>query len=448
MSEPSSSQTISLHPAQLQFLQSSAKFRGFCGGIGSGKTWCGCYDLVKRAQAGRLYMCVSPTFGMLSDSTLRTFISLGDRLGVLAEVKRSAPPSIQLKTGAEVLFRSGDEGDRLRGANLSGVFMDEASLMDESVFQVLIGRLREDGQQGWLTACFTPKGKRNYTYRVFGQNNPDTAVFFAATAQNPFLPPDFACTVARQYTSLLREQELQGRFVDLEGTMFKRGWFQVVDHAPPLTRLTRSWDLASTAAAEGKDPDWTVGPLLGLAQNKDAYIADMKRIQGTPATVEGLILRTAHADGRACQIVMEEEGGSSGKAVISHYSRQLLGFDFRGVRSTGSKQTRAMPLAAFSEYGGVKLVRGAWNEALLDELESFPHAWHDDIVDALSLGFSRLARQDVSCSDPVVLIPPPCRMGFDQNWPEDDYYVTRQQTWIDAGLDQLHGDRQGPLWAP
>src|SRR5437870_10857683 len=111
---PPPQRTIRLYPAQQAFLRSDALFRAFCGGIGSGKSWAGSYDLIRRAKPGRLYLVVAPTFGMLSDSTFRSFLSLAQELGIVdpGEVKRSAPPSIRLRTGAEVLFRSADEPDR------------------------------------------------------------------------------------------------------------------------------------------------------------------------------------------------------------------------------------------------------------------------------------------------------------------------------------------------
>jgi hypothetical protein len=70
-------QTVQLHGAQRDFLRSEALYRAFCGGIGSGKSWAGSYDLIKRAKAGRLYMVVAPTYQMLSDSTLRSFLARG-----------------------------------------------------------------------------------------------------------------------------------------------------------------------------------------------------------------------------------------------------------------------------------------------------------------------------------------------------------------------------------
>jgi hypothetical protein len=226
--------TIRLHPAQRDFLRSDALFRAFSGGIGSGKSWAGAYDLIRRAGAGRLYLVAAPTYAMLSDATFRTFLALAEELGVAdpAGVRRSAPPSLRLRTGAEVLFRSADEPDRLRGPNLSGVLMDEASLMPVDAFTVLIGRLREAGEQGWLAACFTPKGRAHWTFETFATGRPNTALFRARTSDNPFLPAGFEANVRAQYTSALAAQELEGEFVDLGGALFRRSWFPAVDAAP------------------------------------------------------------------------------------------------------------------------------------------------------------------------------------------------------------------------
>src|SRR5439155_24083530 len=83
----------------------------------------------------------------------------------------------------------------------------------------------------------------------------------------------------------------------------------------------------------------------------------------------------------------EQEPGSAGVALIDHYLRLLSGHVFRGVRSTGSKADRALPLAAQAEGGTVKLLRSPWVKDFLDEIEIFPFGRHDDQVDAASLAF-------------------------------------------------------------
>ena len=94
---------------------------------------------------------------------------------------------------------------------------------------------------------------------------------------------------------------------------------------------------------------------------------------------------------------MEQEPGSSGLDVISHYSRNILqGFIFRGVKTTGSKQERAAPLSSACEAGNVNVVQASWNGTYLDELEAFPLGSHDDQVDATSGAFQQLVKRQAA----------------------------------------------------
>lgn len=183
------------------------------------------------------------------------------------------------------------------------------------------------------------------------------------------------------------------------GNMFRREWFEIVDVAPKQCRWVRFWDLAGTEVKPGKDPDWTAGALEGMDPHGIAYLADMQRARLTPGEVERLVHTTAEADRSRygdVEIVMEQEPGSSGKAVIDHYRRRVLpGFNFRGIPSTGSKEERAKPFSAYAEGQNVKLVRGAWNHDFLNEAAAFPSPEvHDDQVDAASGAFLRLARPE------------------------------------------------------
>ncbi len=216
--------TVRLHAAQHAFCNSPAIYRAFVGGRGSGKSYAISYDLIKRAKPGRLYMMVSPTYTILQDTDFRTFCALARELGVLDERKIS-PPRVVLSTGAEVLFRSADDPDRLRGPNLSGVSLNEASLMSRDAFDVCIACLREGGETGWLSAGFTPRGRLHWTYEVFGSGGPGVALFRARSADNPFLASGFVEQIKTQYSGLRALQELEGLFTDVEGAEFPGEWF-------------------------------------------------------------------------------------------------------------------------------------------------------------------------------------------------------------------------------
>ena len=183
----------------------------------------------------------------------------------------------------------------------------------------------------------------------------------------------------------------QQRPIPRDGGFFRRTWFEIVP-APPLQvhcRI-RFWDKAATVDGG----DWTVGVLMSRTSEGVFFVEDVVRLRGSSGTVEEAVLRTAEADGRLVRIGMEQEPGSSGKDVIDHYRRQLVNYTFRGYPASGSKQLRADPLATQAEGGRVRLVKGPWNDAFIEEFAVFDKGQHDDQVDAASGAFAILASDD------------------------------------------------------
>jgi predicted phage terminase large subunit-like protein len=119
--------------------------------------------------------------------------------------------------------------------------------------------------------------------------------------------------------------------------------------------IIRAWDLAATGATGQNDPDWTVG--LKLAQQNDGryVVLNVLRIRGTPRQVEELVVNTAHRDGAAVIVGIPEDPGQAGKSQMAYLTRQLAGFHVIAARETGSKATRAMPVASQIEAGNVGL---------------------------------------------------------------------------------------------
>ena len=184
------------------------------------------------------------------------------------------------------------------------------------------------------------------------------------------------------------------------GTMFRKEWFEIVDAAPAGLTRVRYWDRAGTAPpAPGqalptgaKDPDWTVGEEQGVSPKNVFYIMDVVRFRGTPLTVESAIQNTASRDGVECHIGLEQDPGQAGKMEAGYHVRQLAGYKVEAVPVHKDKVQRASPFSAQCQAGNVKLVRGAWNEAFLNELENFPDGEHDDQVDASSGAFTMLTK--------------------------------------------------------
>lgn len=179
------------------------------------------------------------------------------------------------------------------------------------------------------------------------------------------------------------------------GDLFRREWFEIVDAAPTVLEWVRYWDLAATEPSQANpDPDWTVGLKLGRQADGTWVIGDVRRFRKRPEGVESEIRQAAELDGIRIPIWIEQEPGSSGKNTIANYQRSVLPqFRVKGERSTGSKAERAGPASSKAEARLVKLLRGEWIPAFLDEVEAFPNGAHDDQVDALSGAFKQLANK-------------------------------------------------------
>lgn len=181
--------------------------------------------------------------------------------------------------------------------------------------------------------------------------------------------------------------QLQQRPAPRGGGMFRREWFAVTDAAPAGCTWVRGWDLAATADAEAA---WTAGVLIGKAKDGRFYIADARRIQGSPADVERMLVNTAAQDGKDVRGSIPQDPGQAGKSQSQYLIRQLAGYPYRASPESGDKETRAMPLAAQAEAGNVSLIRGDWNRDFLDEITTFPSGKWKDQVDAATRAFAEL----------------------------------------------------------
>ncbi|GAB4514050.1 MAG: phage terminase large subunit [Anaerolineae bacterium] len=183
--------------------------------------------------------------------------------------------------------------------------------------------------------------------------------------------------------------EYQGAPRAPEGNRFKRHWFPIVDAAPAQARRVRYWDKAATAGGGA----YTSGVLMAEAGGI-YYVEDVVRGQWSAWQREQVIRQTAELDrqryGNTVQIWIEQEPGSGGKESAENTIRNLAGFPVFADRPTGDKDVRLEPFAAQAEAGNVRLVRGAWNGAYIEELCAIPNSPYRDQADATAGAFNKL----------------------------------------------------------
>lgn len=215
----------------------------------------------------------------------------------------------------------------------------------------------------------------------------------ARLSDNPNLSADGAYNRSLgELDAVTRAQLRDGNWLikPSKGMYFKRGYFQFVDAAPADAVKVRHWDRAATEAKQGRDPDWTVGLKLSRASDGIYYVENVVRFRESPHRVEASIKTTTELDGKGCTVHLAQDPGSAGKFEAAYYVRELAGYIVKTTPETGDKVTRAQPVSSQAEAGNIRIVRGPWNEAFIQELEQFPEGAHDDQVDALSGAFSVL----------------------------------------------------------
>lgn len=171
-----------------------------------------------------------------------------------------------------------------------------------------------------------------------------------------------------------------------EGSFFKVAQLKVEGAAPAGLTLCRGWDLAATE----QGGDYTAGARIGKAPDGLWWITDVARGQWGPDEVERQLLLTSALDGRGSRLWLPQDPGQAGKKQASHLTRLLAGYVVKAEPVTGDKQTRAAAFAAQVNAGNVRMVRGEWNKAFVEELRSFPVGKHDDQVDAVASAFNLL----------------------------------------------------------
>jgi predicted phage terminase large subunit-like protein len=315
---------------------------------------------------------------MLADSTLATFLDLTRAGGVLRTFNKT-DNTAQLVNGTNILFRSADEPDRLRGVNLGWFVLDEGALCTHETWLILLARLRVAPGRAWV--CTTPRGF-DWLWETFVKSeSPEYAVIQSSTRDNVFLPSNFVERLEQQYTNQWQRQEIEGEFCELEGTLFKRGWFQIIEHAPEGLHWSRYWDLAASVKTQA---DFSASACVALSQDSgDIYIRDVIKLKQEWPVVRKLIISTALAEPG---VQVGVESAVHGLAGFQELQRvpELASTSLKSIRVDKDKISRALPVASRAEAGKVKLIRGNWLSDFLDEVTSFPAGVHDDQVDAVS----------------------------------------------------------------
>lgn len=234
----------------------------YAGGFGSAKTYtCGMEFLATVLQIPNSAGLIGArTWGQVADTCLK-FITenLPEKL-VANSHQDKVSWYIDLINGSRISAKAFDKEGKIRSANLSIIWIEEASEVDYEIFAYLLARLRNkvgyfrgrnrlkcllssNPDVGWLNTEFLMHssviqyhGEVKDRYKVPNEDkDPAKSTHISATSANIYLPPDYEANLARNKEQWWVNRYLKGSFKYTEGLVYPEfsDWFIPPFQIPP-----------------------------------------------------------------------------------------------------------------------------------------------------------------------------------------------------------------------
>ncbi len=312
--------------SQRRFHESGARFKGFSGPVGSGKSQALCHEALRLSylNPGRSGLLGAPTYPMLRDATQSTLFEILNANGIPHQYHKAENVLVLSDTRSRIIFRPVDDYERLRGTNLAWFGLDELTYTSEEAWLRLEGRLRDPKAKRLCGfAVWTPKGF-DWVYRRFLQRKVEGYdVVYAEPYENRHLlakVPDYYDRLQRSYDGRFYEQEVLGKYLNVtEGQVY------------------HCFDRARNVAAAAVDPrrplawtlDFNVDPMCSV-------VAQLR--EGTIHVIDEIVMSRA-TTAEVCETFLERYGNHLGSIVIygdvSGNRRQTTGYtDYEMLRQT------------------------------------------------------------------------------------------------------------------
>jgi len=396
-----------LHEKQIEIVEDQSRFKVLSAGRRWGKTLLGCWLCIAYALEGKRAWWVAPTYTMALEGW-RELRQIAIDYGVIV---KEAERTIITPNGGMVSVRSADNPDRLRGAGLDFIVLDECAFIKEQTWTEVLRPTLSD-RMGSALFISTPKGY-NWFQRLFedAQNRDGWATWTLPTSSNPLVPLSELEIAKEEVGSFLYSQEYEAQFVEATGGLIKPEYFKFYDDEIVreldatgnfLDRRVLKYDKRRTyedetykittvdLAVSTKDTaDYTVICTATITKDSDIFVEDVIRDRiEAPNLIP--ILQSVYNKYQPSFIGIEKTGYQL--AMVQLARRE--GLPVKELRADRDKVARAYPLSAKMEAGKIYFPRQkVWYANLERELLQFPASEHDDQVDALAYIVTQVANR-------------------------------------------------------
>lgn len=222
-------------PSELQlrsFKESNAKINIWEGAVRSGKTYISLWRFLTELSEGPEgeYVLITRTYDSFKRNVLPEMMAM-----IGADVKYFKG-NRELKIFGKTIHIIGADDERaeakIRGPTFSGAYVDEITIIPESVFRMLISRCAMRGAKIFGTT--NPDSPYHWLKKDFLTDNPDVNSWQFTLDDNPQLSQDDREYLKRQYKGLWYQRFIEGKWVQAEGSIydFFDEKIHVIDFAP------------------------------------------------------------------------------------------------------------------------------------------------------------------------------------------------------------------------
>ena len=396
-----------LHEKQIEIVEDQSRFKVLSAGRRWGKTLLGSWLCIAYALEGKRAWWVAPTYTMALEGW-RELRQIAVDYGVIV---KEAERTIITPNGGMVSVRYADNPDRLRGAGLDFIVLDECAFIKEQTWTEVLRPTLSD-RMGSALFISTPKGY-NWFQRLFedAQNREGWATWTLPTSSNPLVPLSELEIAKEEVGSFLYSQEYEAQFVEATGGLIKPEYFKFYDDEIVreldatgnfIDRRVLKYDKRRTyeddtykittvdLAVSTKDTaDYTVICTATITKDADIFVEDIIRDRiEAPNLIP--ILQSVYNKYQPSFIGIEKTGYQL--AMVQLARRE--GLPVKELRADKDKVARAYPLSAKMEAGKIYFPRQkVWYANLERELLQFPASEHDDQVDALAYIVTQVANR-------------------------------------------------------
>lgn len=212
---------VKLSPKQIKSIdECNARINIWCGAVRSGKSYSAnlsLVDMCHTAPPGNLTI-----LGRTNDTIKRNVID--EILNLPGNKAYYYPGKRELHMEGRVIYCIGANDERaegkIRGPTFSGAYVDEVSLIPESVFKMLLSRLSRPGAR--LIGTTNPDSPFHWLKKDFidREGELNLKVFNFLMEDNPSLTESYVNDLKREYKGLWYKRFINGEWCLAEGSVF------------------------------------------------------------------------------------------------------------------------------------------------------------------------------------------------------------------------------------